>query len=144
MGLEFRKDIIRLWIYSEPWPVWLDWALSRKAKRLPVWFLVRARAWVVSSVSGWGVLKRQLINVSHIDVSVPLFFPSPLSKSKTHKRHIFKRIHSETGHKGTHHTALYKPPPQALKNDRQCTLQIPPWNLRMYEFNLKKVQPLLI
>ena len=35
--------------------------------------------WVSCSVPGWGVYKRQLINVSHIDVSLP---PFPSLKNK--------------------------------------------------------------
>ena len=44
-------------------------------ERSLVRFLVRAHVWVGGLVSGEGMYKRQLMNVSHIDVSLPLFLP---------------------------------------------------------------------
>ena len=38
-------------------------------------FLVRVHAWVAGSTPGQGEYKRQLIDVSHIDVFLPFFFP---------------------------------------------------------------------
>ena len=51
-------------------------------ERLLVQFVVRANAWVVGWVPGLGPASgNQLMFLSHIDVSLPLFFPlSPLSK----------------------------------------------------------------
>ena len=60
-----------------PWPVWLSWlGTVRQTQRLPFWFLLRVLAWVVALVSGWGMYERQQIDVSHIDVSLPLFLLS--------------------------------------------------------------------
>ena len=61
-----------------PWLVWLS-GLSTEG--LPVWFPVRAQAWVAAQVPGGaegGGRKRQ----PHIDVSLPVSIPAPLSKNK--------------------------------------------------------------
>ena len=52
-----------------------------QSERSPVWFLVRAHAWVVGQVPGWGACERQAINVSlshrcfspSLSPSLPLF-----------------------------------------------------------------------
>ena len=54
-----------------PWLVWLSWlGIILQSERLATRFPVRARAWVMGSVPGWGTYNRQLI-----DVSLPLFLP---------------------------------------------------------------------
>ena len=47
-----------------------------RTKASPVRFPVRAHAWVADQVPQQGARKRQ----PHIDVSLPLFLPSPLFK----------------------------------------------------------------
>ena len=70
----------------QPCPGWCDsvgWVSSCKTKG-HWWFQVRAHAWVVGSVPGQGSCGgggRQ-IDVSHIDASLPLFFPPFPSKKK--------------------------------------------------------------
>ena len=44
-----------------------------QSERSPVWFLVRAHAWVVGQVPGWGACERRLIDVS---LSHQCFSPS--------------------------------------------------------------------
>ena len=56
---------------------WLD--IIPQSKRLLAWFLVRAHAWVVHSVPCWG---SWLLFLSHINVSLPLFFSLSLKLSK--------------------------------------------------------------
>ena len=50
--------------------MWLGWlGVVPQSGRLPVLLQVRARAWAAGSVPGQGVCKRQVVDVSHIDVS---------------------------------------------------------------------------
>ncbi|KAF6109825.1 hypothetical protein HJG60_011016 [Phyllostomus discolor] len=63
-------------------PVWLRWVdVIPQSKRSLVRFLIRAHAWVAGLVPGWGVCKRQLIDVSlsHRCVSPSLSSSLPLS-----------------------------------------------------------------
>ena len=82
---------------AEPWPVWLSWSESHPInQRLRVWFLVGVHGWLVASVPGWDMYKRQPINVSlSHNASLPLFLP-PFFLSKINK-HVFgwvlKKIH---------------------------------------------------
>ena len=68
-----------------PWPTWLSWLVIILQTEGPqVQFLVRAHAWVTGSVPGRVCMKgNQSMFLSHIDVSLPLFFPflslNPLS-----------------------------------------------------------------
>ena len=78
----------------QPCPGWCDsvgWVSSCKTKG-HWWFQVRAHAWVVGSVPGQGSCGgggRQ-IDVSHIDASLPLFFPPfPSKKKMTTSRPLF-------------------------------------------------------
>ena len=60
-----------------PWLVWLS-VLSAGlwTKGLLVRFPVRAHAWVVGQVPGWGHARgSQLMFLSHIEVSLPLYLP---------------------------------------------------------------------
>ena len=43
---------------------------------------------------------------------------------------VNSRIYNETGHRELDHSTSYKPLPLPLQNDRQHTLQTPPWSLR--------------
>ena len=61
---------------SPDWFGSVGWAFLLQSKRLPVQFLVRAHAYVAGSVPGQGTCERQ-----PIDVSLPLFLPSPFSKN---------------------------------------------------------------
>ena len=75
----------------------VSWELYHKAKvtgSIPI----RAHAWVAGSVPGWGKYKRQPINVSHIDVSFPVFsLPSLLCKNTINFLKKVKQIKRGTG-----------------------------------------------
>ena len=70
---------------EEPWLLWLS-GLSAGlwTKRSLVWFPVRARALVVGQVPSLRHARGNWsMNLSHIDISLPLFLPPfPLSKNK--------------------------------------------------------------
>ena len=71
-------------MYTLPWLVWLS-GLSTGlwTKGSPVWFPVRAHAWVAGQVPSWGVcvwcFSCTSMFLSQIDVSLPLFPSLPLS-----------------------------------------------------------------
>ena len=71
-------------IANEPWLVWLSGlSAGLQTERSPVQFLVRAHAWVTGQVpSGGRARGNQSMYLLHITVSLPLFLPSHLSKSK--------------------------------------------------------------
>ena len=76
----YYNIILRIKLLLEPWLVWLSGlSAGLQTKGSPVQLPVRAQAWVVDWFPSEGqVGKRQL----HIDVSLPLSLPSPLSKNK--------------------------------------------------------------
>ena len=57
--------------------VWLGGlSAGLQTEKLPVQFPVRAHAWVVGQVPRWGCARgNQLMFLSHIDFSLPLFLP---------------------------------------------------------------------
>ena len=60
---EFQDSLRSL--KKNPWPAWLSWlGIVPQSKRLLVWFLVGAHAWVTGLVPDWGMGKKQLISVS--------------------------------------------------------------------------------
>ena len=62
-----------------PWLVWLSGLSAHLGtKGSPVEFPVRAHDWVVGQGPSGGMHERQ----PHIDVSLPLSLPFPLSKNK--------------------------------------------------------------
>ena len=65
--------------------MWLSWLEYQPVNQKFVGLILsQAHAWVVGSVPSWSADERQLINVSHIDVPLPLSLPSPLSKINEH------------------------------------------------------------
>ena len=87
--IQFMYSYLVLRSGTKPWLAWLSWfSIMLETKRLRVWFPIRAHAQVVGSIPGSGEYKKQPIDVSHIDVSLPLLLPPfPLSK----KIKIFKK-----------------------------------------------------
>ena len=71
-----------------PWLVQLSGlSAGLRTKRVLVWFPVRAHAWVAGQVPSWGCARgnHTLMFLSHIwyiDVSIPFFLPSPLSRNE--------------------------------------------------------------
>ena len=68
---------------NQPWLVWLSGLRADlRTERLLVRFPIRAYAWVVGQVPGWGSARgNELMFLSH-NVSLPLSLPPPLSKNK--------------------------------------------------------------
>ena len=68
----------------EPWLVWLSgMSISPQTERSLVRFLVRAHVWIVGQVPSWGHAGgNQLMFLSHIIVSLPLFLPPFLLSKK--------------------------------------------------------------
>ena len=93
--------------HTWPWPAWLSWlGIIAQSKRSLVRFPVRAHAWVVGLILGWGVYERQLIHVSFLTSVFLSLSPSfPLSLKMINK--TFK------GNKHTNkHSCLSCPLPQ--------------------------------
>ena len=63
--------------HLKPWLVWLSGlSAGLQNRRSLVQFQVRAHTWVAGLVPSWGRARgNQLIHLSHIDVSLPLFLP---------------------------------------------------------------------
>ena len=86
----------RMWM--EPWQGGsVGWTLGSQCARSLVQFPVRAHAWVVGSVLGWGTYQRQPINVSLSDRCFPpsLSTSLPLSKNKQIKSFFKKSMWME-------------------------------------------------
>ena len=78
-----RKGLIHNIFPIEPWRVWLSGlSVNLQTKMLWVGFPARAQAWVAGQVPSGGCVRgNRLMDLLHIDVSVPLFFP-PFSSLK--------------------------------------------------------------
>ena len=72
--------------HTWPWLLWLSGlSTSLQTEGSPVWFPVRAHAWVAGQVPSWGLARGNWsMYLSRIDVSLPLFLPTfpSLSKNK--------------------------------------------------------------
>ena len=80
MILQNKNKFKILFLFKTQWPPWMVWLSGSgdipQSERLPVWFPVRAHAWVVRQVHGWGPARdKRLMFLSHIYVSLPLFLP---------------------------------------------------------------------
>ena len=92
-----------------PWLVWLSGlGIIPQAERSPVWFLVRAHAWVVHQDPGWRRIRgSQSMFISLTDVSP--FLLLPLFKNKNIKILKKKRIRNKRGsEKQTPYDLTYK------------------------------------
>ena len=59
--------------------------------------LIRAHAWVAGQVPGWGHVRgNQLMFLSHINVSLPLFLPPSLPLSLKVNKILKRNRHSKT------------------------------------------------
>ena len=73
----------------------VGWALSHKAKRSPVQFLVREHAWVLGPILSWFVCEKQRSEfLTPMFLSVSISLPCPLSKNKYIKYFKKKNPHS--------------------------------------------------
>ena len=106
--------------------MWLSWLEQYPLSgRLQVWFLVRARTWVVGSFPSPGTRGRQPINVSlsHLCFSLSLPLSLKAMKKKSLQVRIKLKIKTLTKYTADH----FNPLTERITDNRQWTPQI--WHL---------------